>query len=421
MKLQKLILPVAYLSLFGISYSVELELDEVISRAKVESSEIKIQGMNTEIQKKGKNKALKNLILPPVNLSQEDDWDIVKEEGVGIRELEMGVPLFMGGKNLNSYRKAKNNLELAYKEEIFAENRAIEKAVGAYFDILNYQKQSEIINNAVKAMDKQKGRLKGLYKGGKIVPKSELLKVEADIERYRSLNLENARLEKKRTGDLNRILNLPLNTKITGKDILAGEYLGDRADASKYADRDIDNTHLVQAEKLKLKNAEYDLKIAKADLYPTFYIKDTYTFRKWDNEKNELYKPKDRNEDENKVELGFRYYFAWGGTLDSVNQKKYELKKAQLMHDENIKEIQLDIENKINEIDSLYGQANANQKKVDLLRENMNIDSMRYENQLITTYDYLNSVNAYREAQEEYYAIQRKLVLAVIELENLYR
>lgn len=411
----------AYLSLFGISYSVELELDEVISRAKVESSEIKIQGMNTEIQKKGKNKALKNLILPPINLSQEDDWDIIKEEGVGIRELEMGVPLFMGGKNLNSYRKAKNNLELAYKEEIFAENRAIEKAVGAYFDILNYQKQSEIINNAVKAMDKQKSRLQGLYKGGKIVPKSELLKVEADIERYRSLNLENARLEKKRTGDLNRILNLPLDTKITGKDILAGEYLGDRADASKYADRDIDNTHLVQAEKLKLKNAEYDLKIAKADLYPTFYIKDTYTFRKWDNEKNELYKPKDRNEDENKVELGFRYYFAWGGTLDSVNQKKYELKKAQLMHDENVKEIQLGIENKINEIDSLYGQANANQKKVDLLRENMNIDSMRYENQLITTYDYLNSVNAYREAQEEYYAIQRKLVLAVIELENLYR
>ena len=417
MKLQKLILPVAYLSLFGISYSVELELDEVISRAKVESSEIKIQGMNTEIQKKGKNKALKNLVLPPIDLSQEDDWDAIKEEGVGIRELEITMPIFMGGKNLNSYRKAKNNLELAYKEEIFAENRAIEKAVGAYFDILNYQKQSEIINNAVKAMDKQKGRLQGLYKGGKIVPKSELLKVEADIERYRSLNLENARLEKQRTGDLNRILNLPLDTKITGKDILAGEYLGDRADASKYADRNIDNTHLVQAEKLKLKNAEYDLKIAKADLYPTFYLKDTYTFKEWDKDKREYSDPTD----ENLLEVGFRYYFAWGGTLDSVNQKKYELKKAQLMHDENVKEIQLDIENKINEIDSLYGQANANQKKVDLLRENMNIDSMRYENQLITTYDYLNSVNAYREAQEEYYAIQRKLVLAVIELENLYR
>ena len=51
----------------------------------------------------------------------------------------------------------------------------------------------------------------------------------------------------------------------------------------------------------------------------------------------------------------------------------------------------------------------------------MKIDNMRYENQLISTYDYLNSVNAYRQAQEEHYIIQRKLVLAVIELENLYR
>lgn len=407
----------AYLSLFGISYSVELDLDEVISRAKLESSEIKIQGINTEIQKKGKNKALKNLVLPPINLSQEEDWDCIKEEGVGIRELEMTVPLFMGGKNLNSYRKAKNSLEMAYKEEIFAENRAIEKAVGAYFDVLNYQKQSKIINNALKAMDKQKGRLQGLYKGGKIIPKSELLKVEADIERYRSINLENRRLEKKSQGELNKILNLPLDTKITGKDIVASEYLGDRANSSKYTDKDINNTNLVQAEKLKLKDAEYDLKIAKADLLPIFYVKDTHTFKDWDENNKRLVDPKDKN----LVELGFRYYFAWGGTLDSVNQKKYELKKAQLMHDENVKEIQLDIENKINEIDSLYGQANANQKKVNLLKENMDIDNMRYENQLITTYDYLNSVNAYREAQEEYYKIQRKLVLAVIELENLYR
>lgn len=417
MKLKNLILPVTYLSLFGIGYSVELDLDDVISRAKVESTEIKIQGLNTEIQKKGKNKALKNLILPPINLSQEDDWECIEEEGVGIRELEMTVPLFMGGKNLNSYRKAKNNLKLAYKEEVFAENRAIEKAVGAYFDILNYQKQSEIIDNALKAMNKQKGRLSGLYKGGKIVPKSELLKVEADIERYRSLNLENKRLEKKSTGDLNKILNLPLDTKITGKDIIAKEYLGDRADATKYAGRDINSTNLIEAEKLKLKNAEYDLKIAKADLLPILYVKDTHTFKDWDEANKKLVDPKD----ENKVELGFRYYFAWGGTLDTVNQKKYELQKAELMHNENVKEIQLDIENKINEIDSLYGQANANQKKVTLLKENMNIDNMRYENQLITTYDYLNSVNAYREAQEEYYKIQRKLVLAVIELENLYR
>ena len=396
-----------YLSLFGASYSLELSLDDVISRAKTENSGIKIQELNTAIKKKGKSKALKNLVLPPINLSQEDDWDIIKEEGVGIRELEMYVPLFMGGRNLNSYRKAKNSLTISEKEEILAENKAIEESVTTYFEVLNYQKQYEIINGALKAMDKQKGRLSGLYKGGKIVPKSELLKIEADIERYKSINLENSRLEKKSAGELNRLLNLPLDTKITGKDIVANEYLGDRTNLSKFNDKDIRKTTKAEIENLKLKNAEYDLKIAKADLYPTFYIKDTYTFKEWKD--NKL---KDPEGDKNKLELGFRYYFTWGGTLDSVNQKKYELEKAQLTHSENIKDIELDIQNKYREIESLYSY---------LLRENMNIDSMRYENQLITTFDYLNSVNAYRQAQEEYYKIQRNLVLAVIELENLYR
>lgn len=406
-----------YLSLFGASYSLELSLDDVISRAKTENSMVKIQGLNTQIQKKGKSKALKNLLLPPINLSQEDDWEAVKEEGVGIRELEITVPIFMGGRNLNSYRKAKNNLAIAEKEEVLAENKAIEESVTTYFEVLNYQKQTEVVNNALKAMNKQKERLSGLYKGGKIVPKSEILKVEADIERYRSINLENTRLEKKKTGELNRLLNLPLDTKITGKDTIAREYLGDRTDVSKYSEKSMNKTTKAEIENMKLKNAEYDLKIAEADLYPIFYVKDTHTFKEWNRDKKELQDPKH----DNLLELGFRYYFAWGGTLDSVNQKKYELEKAKLTHSENMKDIELEIQDKYREIDSLYGQALANEKKVNLLRENMNIDNMRYENQLITTFDYLNSVNAYRQAQEEYYKIQRGLVLAVIELENLYR
>ena len=363
----------------------------------------------------------KNLVLPPVNLSQEEEWKAIEKEGVGIRELEIAVPIFVGGKNLNSYKKAKNDLKIAYGEEILTENEVVEESINYYFNVLNYQKQHIIVNNALKAMNKQKERLESLYKGGKIVPKSELLKIQADIERYKGINLENSRLENESRGNLNRILNFPLNTEITGEDILAHEYLGNRMDISKFKEKNIDNTTKVKMEKLILKNAEYDLKIAKADLYPTFYIKDTYTIKKWDSNKKELYKPKDRNEDENKVEIGFTYHFAWGGTLDSVKQRELELEKANLSYDENIRSIKLEISNKISEVDSLYGQALANQKKLYFLEENMKIDNMRYENQLISTYDYLNSVNAYRQAQEEHYIIQRKLVLAVIELENLYR
>ena len=69
--------------------------------------------------------------------------------------------------------------------------------------------------------------------------------------------------------------------------------------------------------------------------------------------------------------------------------------------------------------DIRLGQGRENSKMY--LKENTDIDSMRYENELLSTFDYLNSVNSYRTAQEEYYKLQRELVLAVIEYENLYR
>jgi len=79
------------------------------------------------------------------------------------------------------------------------------------------------------------------------------------------------------------------------------------------------------------------------------------------------------------------------------------------------------MKNQLNTVKALYGKTQAMKKRVDLLKENTDIDSMRYENELLSTFDYLNSVNSYRTAQEEYYKLQRELVLAVIEYENLYR
>ena len=79
------------------------------------------------------------------------------------------------------------------------------------------------------------------------------------------------------------------------------------------------------------------------------------------------------------------------------------------------------MKNKLSEIKALYGKTLSMKKRVDYLSENMEIDDMRYENDLLTTFDYLNSVNSFRLAQEQYYSLQRELVLSVIEYENLYK
>ena len=173
---------------------------------------------------------------------------------------------------------------------------------------------------------------------------------------------------------------------------------------------------LGEREKLKLDSAAYDIKIAKADLYPTIYTRYKYNYR----EKNETTGRLDKVND-SEWEVGFRWVLSWGADLDNVKASQYEYERAKLEFEDNMQGISLEMKNKLSEIKALYGKTLSMKKRVDYLSENMEIDDMRYENDLLTTFDYLNSVNSFRLAQEQYYSLQRELVLSVIEYENLYR
>ena len=201
------------------------------------------------------------------------------------------------------------------------------------------------------------------------------------------------------------------------KDFNPLQFLEAKAHITEENKTPVENTLLGSKEALKLDSANYDVKIAKAALYPTIYTKYTYryryndngTLRKYDADKRDIF------------EVGFRWVLAWGADLDNVRSQEYLYEKAKIEYEDNLKGISLDMKNKLGEIKALYGKSLAMEKRANLLQENMDIDSMRYENELLTTFDYLNSVNSFREAQEDYYELQRKLVLAVIEYENLYR
>ena len=295
---------------------------------------------------------------------------------------------------------------------------AQEAAVAKFFEALNYKKQIEITDKAIEALEKQKERIADLYNNGKLVPKSELLKIEADIENNRGINLENKQKEEASLGELARLLNYPVNSPLELKDFNPLQFLEAKAHITEENKTPVENTLLGSKEALKLESANYDVKIARADLYPVIYTK--YTLRyKGTNDYGELYDyPKEHRD---LFEIGFRWVLAWGATMDNVRAQEYLYEKAKIEYEDNLKGISLDMKNKLGEIKALYGKSLAMEKRANLLQENMDIDSMRYENELLTTFDYLNSVNSFREAQEDSYELQRKLVLAVIEYENLYR
>lgn len=408
----------AFLAICSTSFSSDFfTLDDVLNRVKDTNPQIRAQKMNEESKRELKEKAWKNLVTPPVNLSNEDEWEVVEKYGVGLKELEMYLPIFEGGRTLNNYKKAKTQYEIAQKDSDLVGIAAQEAAVAKFFEALNYKKQIEITDKAIEALEKQRERIADLYNNGKLVPKSELLKIEADIENNRGINLENKQKEEASLGELARLLNYPVNSPLELKDFNPLQFLEAKAHITEENKIPVENTLLGSKEALKLDSANYDVKIAKSALYPTIYTKYTYryryndngTLRKYDADKRDIF------------EVGFRWVLSWGADLDNVRSQEYLYEKAKIEYEDNLKGISLDMKNKLGEIKALYGKSLAMEKRANLLQENMDIDSMRYENELLTTFDYLNSVNSFREAQEDYYELQRKLVLAVIEYENLYR
>lgn len=405
----------AFLAVCGASYAEgSFGLEEVLERAKTSNPQVRIQRLNTEVVKKEKDRALKNYILPPIDFSDEDEWDTVKKYGLGTKSLEVSLNVFEGGKSVYGYKALKSKLAKAENQEILSEIDAQEQAVAAYFAVLNAQKQTEITNRAMELLEKQKSRVWDLYNNGKIVPKSEYLKIEADIENSKVLILENKQNEENTMGVLNKLLGYPLNNTLILDDFNPESFLASKAHLKEGNKKDVEETILGENEKHDLDIAEYNVKIAQADLYPRIYTKYIHDF--WEESRSDK-----RDVDEDRIELGFSWTFEWGGTLDNVKSKKYALEQAQIRYEDNIKGITLDMQNQLNTVKALYGKSQAMKKRVDLLKENMDIDSMRYENELLSTFDYLNSVDSYRNAQADYYKIQRDLVLAVIQYENLYR
>lgn len=394
------------------AYSQGLGLEAILKRVESDNPEVRVKELDVKIKEKGKTKAFKNLVLPPVNLSTEEDWQIVKDEGVGFKEIEAYIPIFQGGRMMYGYKKAGKELEMAQENSKLAVYTWQETSVNEYFKALNFRKQREITDLTITALQKQRNRLDGLYKENKMIPKSEVLKVEADIENNRAINLENAQKERASKETLMQLLGYDLDKAITLDEFNTMDYLKSLGTIKKVEDpRD---TTLGKTQSLMVDIAEYDVKIAKADLYPSFYVKPSHKFK-------EKVGDKLVTKNEGMVEVGFRYRFEWGGTLDSVDQKKFALEQAKIKYDNNIQGIELDMRNKLGEIESLAGQSEAQKKRVELLRENLKIDNLRYDNELVTTFDYLNSVNQLRTAEEDFYKLQRSLVLAVIEYENLYK
>jgi|GEM_PF-661428 len=413
------ILTAAFLAVSLVSFSEDrMDLDAVLQEIDKNNPEMRIQNLETEVTDLGVKKSFKSM-LPQITLTvneelvedsstEKNEWDI---DGVGPQKVKAYIPIYTGGKLTGYYDKAKLSREIARKDVSLVRHQIEEQAIATYFQVLNLRKQKEIAEMVLETLNKQRDRLEKLFNNGMLVPKSEVLKVKSDIISNEAVKMRRKEEQRSAEEELFLLLGRSLDSEIELE-----EFSPEAIDLSLFdPDRDLDIAmeagSYAAKENLVAEKSESDLKIAKAALLPTIYLNSEYRLDKDDDEYS----------DYQVTAVASWKIFGWGSTLDDVRQKEAQLEQAEILRDRNLEEIKLNIRNKYRDIKTLYAEVDSQKTKLDLEKENMRIDNLRYVNGMVSSLDYLDSVNRLKSAEEEYYSLQRELVLAVREYENLLK
>lgn len=406
MKKYIIIIGALVLSVFALGREITLEgalLMALEGNPELRVKKLELKKKELEITKSKKD------FLPVVTAS--DSYDLREDENNA--SIGASLPLYTGGNLSNSLELSKLNYQIEIFDTELTKLEVRERVISKYFEILNIEKQLEIGDMVLESLDKQRKRLKSLYEEGKLIPKSELLKVELDIvtietEQMRGKNnLEVAKWE------LKVLLGMHLDDKIELK-----EFDYQKVNLGKYKPEEelraaLLSSNKVEIEELRLRSAKLNREIAKEEFKPNIFLG-------WSYSRINRIEDSDFDDDTGWVlSLTASWeLFSWGSGLDNLKQTDYLVEQAVIDHEKNTDEIEMDIRKKYKEMNLLYMEVEASRKNLLLSKENLKIDTLRYDAAIITSIDYLDSIDRLKRAEEGYYILQRNLLLAIDQYEN---
>ncbi len=385
-------------------------MEEALIRASEKNPNVLVQELDIDINRLEVTKK-KKTFLPGVTFSVEEDlmkddtWD---PQGVGPEKISMSLPIYTGGKLRGSLENSKFAYDISLLENVSVKLEARSDVIDAYFAIMNLKKQVEVADEVVQTLEKQKKRLERLYDNGRLVPKGDILKLESDIVTNKALKMRRENEIKIAKDNFKVLIGMPINDELELKDFDVESLDIEKYDPDTDSKKALTEGSRANMEKLYLAQAENDIKLAKANYYPNVYVDTEYRVKK--------------DEDENDdwlVTLKAKWdVFKWGSNRDNLEQRKHEKQQAEIRYKESLDRIAIDIRSKYIEMLTLKDELASQELKLDIARENARIDTLRYTNGMVSSLDYLDSVNKLQQAEEKYYALQRNFVFAVDEYES---
>ncbi|WP_315282141.1 TolC family protein [Fusobacterium hwasookii] len=397
-----------FLLMTNIVLARDLTLDQAIDLSLNNSKEMKISEKNLDISKLNVNKAFKNA-LPSVTytgaytvgeherqiLTQSEKNYVSKKRGY-TQNLKLTQPLFTGGVVTAGIKGAKAYENIASYTYLQSKIKNRLDTIKIFSDIINAQRNLEALSYSegilLKRYQKQEEQLKL-----RLITKPDILQTEYSIEDIRAqmINIKNVidtNMEKLyiRTGiNKSEPLNLvPFNIP------------------NNFSEKINLNSDLKQAidESLSAKIAEEQVKIASAtrmaaigELLPQVSAFASYGT----GERTSFERSYKDAEWTGGVQVSWKL-FSFGSDLDNYRVAKLQEEQEELRENSAKENIEINVRSAYLNVLSLEKQIASQGKALEVAKINFELNQEKYDAGLISTVDYLDFENTYRQARIAY-------------------
>ncbi|PHI17895.1 hypothetical protein CBG56_01470 [Fusobacterium polymorphum] len=386
----------------------DLTLDQAIDLSLNNSKEMKISEKNLDISKLNVSKAFKNA-LPSVTytgaytvgeherqiLTQSERNYVSKKRGY-TQNLKLTQPLFTGGVVTAGIKGAKAYENIASYSFLQSKIKNRLDTIKIFSDIINAQRNLEALKYSegvlLKRYQKQEEQLKL-----RLITKPDILQTEYSIEDIRAqmINVKNV-------VDTN-MEKLYIRTGISKSEPLNLVPFDIPNNFSEKINLDSDLKQAIN-ESLSAKVAEEQVKVASAtrmaavgDLLPQVSAFASYGT----GERTTFERSYRDGEWTGGVQVSWKV-FSFGSDLDNYRVAKLQEEQEELRETSTKENIEIDVRSAYLNVVSLEKQVAAQRKAVEAAKANFEMNQEKYDAGLISTIDYLDFENTYRQARIAY-------------------
>ena len=397
-----------FLLMTNIVLARDLTLDQAIDLSLNNSKEMRISEKNLDISKLNVSKAFKNA-LPSVTytgaytvgeherqiLTQSERNYVSKKRGY-TRNLKLTQPLFTGGVVTAGIKGAKAYENIASYSFLQSKIKNRLDTIKIFSDIINAQRNLEALKYSegvlLKRYQKQEEQLKL-----RLITKPDILQTEYSIEDIRAqmINVKNV-------VDTN-MEKLYIRTGISKSEPLNLVPFDIPNNFSEKINLDSDLKQAIN-ESLSAKVAEEQVKVASAtrmaavgDLLPQVSAFASYGT----GERTTFERSYRDGEWTGGVQVSWKV-FSFGSDLDNYRVAKLQEEQEELRETSTKENIEIDVRSAYLNVLSLEKQIASQAKALEAAKVNFELNQEKYDAGLISTVDYLDFENTYRQARIAY-------------------